>query len=89
MSIREHYGDIKLWYEDYPETLNTCCKTPPYGGNGCGCGGAKVGQFVPKCQRVPGVAYRNGVPYNCNCNKIQAPYSYPYASTKKCVRRGF
>lgn len=31
-------------------------------------------------QKIPGVGYKDGEPYNCNCDLITSPYSYPYES---------
>ena len=73
--IIEQYGDPKLWYEPHPPKSELRCMN---------CADECDGPFVPKCQRVPGIAYKNGRPYNCNCNLKQAPYSYPFASSKNC-----
>lgn len=57
-------------------------------GQSGGCGGCS-GQCYPNnvklydtSKMIPGVAYKNGVPYNCACNLVQAPYSMPYESIK-------
>ena len=46
---------------------------------GCGTSGALNNNNCP--QKV-GVAYKNGVPYDCKCNLISAPYSMPYDANK-------
>lgn len=64
---------------------NNCSnKLGKSGGFSGGCGGCS-GECYPnyatlydKSKMIPGVAYKNGVPYNCACNLVQAPYSMPY-----------
>lgn len=41
------------------------------------CGSNSCGKTPAGCQK-PGVAYKNGKPYDCKCNLISAPYSMPY-----------
>lgn len=64
-----------LQYSQYPVRPELRCGS---------CVGA--GTRVPKCQQKPGVAYKNGVPYDCNCDHIRPPYSMPYDAfqCKKC-----
>ena len=69
--IVEHYGDPTLWYAGYPVRPELRCGR---------CGQDKTS----KGERCCGVAYKNGVPYNCNCDLKQAPYSLPYAVSCKC-----
>ncbi len=42
------------------------------------CGDCSSGPQTPPSQMIPGVAYKNGKPYDCKCNLISAPYSMPY-----------
>lgn len=50
------------------------------------CGTCKVYDQTPQIQQQKGIAYKNGVPYNCNCDLISAPYSMPYdaLNCKQC-----
>lgn len=64
---------------------------PVYSELRCGCGdrGCAGRCSAPKydtSRMIPGVAYKNGKPYNCNCDHISAPYSMPYEATgcKQC-----
>ena len=52
-------------YPVYPELRCGSCGT---------CGQAPV----PKHLQKAGVAYKNGVPYDCKCNIVSAPFSMPY-----------
>lgn len=64
-----------LPYARYPVNPELRC-------GGCGTTGPKVAE----CDMVPGVAYKNGRPYDCKCNLISAPYSMPYDANgcKQC-----
>jgi len=52
------------------------------------CGSCNTSASTPinPSHMIPGIAYKNGVPYNCNCNLISAPYSMPYDANncKQC-----
>lgn len=61
----------KLPYARYPVYPELRCGGCGTSGNSCGCGPQKKG-----------VAYKNGIPYDCKCNLIAAPYSMPYDAYK-------
>ena len=62
-----------LQYSRYPVYPELRC------GNKCGANGANK---VNVMNQKPGVAYKNGVPYDCKCDRISAPYSMPYDANK-------
>lgn len=63
-------SNLNLRYSKYPVRPERRCGT-----SSCGCG--SQGE-VPVSQQIPGIAYKNGRPYDCKCNLISAPYSMPY-----------
>ena len=58
-----------LPYSRYPVRPELRCNS---------CGDNNSGPIVPENCQKPGIAYKNGRPYDCNCDKIFAPYSMPY-----------
>ncbi len=78
----EHYGNPNLWYAAYPVRPELRCGLCG-SDRGCGCNKRQASTG----ERCCGVAYKNGVPYDCNCNLIQAPYSMPYEAHTQCNRK--
>lgn len=70
-----------LHYSRYPVRPELRC--------GCGDQGCAGRCSAPKYDTskfIPGIAYKNGKPYDCGCNLIRAPYSMPYEALgcKQC-----
>ena len=74
--MKEFYGPQYLEYDNYPNYPELRCDN---------CTGGKRHEKESLSQYG---TFKNGVKYDCNCDKISSPYSFPYESFTNTGKKG-